>query len=178
MKELEMTNKTILSRIPENTSFLQPTKFSFVFPTLAFLVYYCQTVNLPAVTTQGVKVESPFAPMYRHGDTLVYEPLTVTVLLDEDMRVWEESHNWILALTKPENFQQYLRIDAGKTVPYHDGVLTVMTNANIPNIRYTFRHCHPVSIGEVRFSETENANTIMTLDITFRYDTYNISRLP
>lgn len=172
-----MSKESLLTRIPENTSFLQANKFTFVFPTLPFLKYFCQTVTLPSVSTSPVSISTPFSDVYRHGDKLVYDQLNVTAIIDEDLRVWEETYNWMLSLTKPEEFEQYVRYVDKKADPYHDGVLTLNTNSNIPNIRITFQRCHPVSIGSVNFSVMENAQTIMTLDITFRYDGYLIQRL-
>lgn len=172
-----MTTQSLLTKVPENTSFLQSNRFTFAFPTLPFLKYFCQTVTLPSVTTSPVSISNPFSDTYRHGDKLVYDQLNVTAIVDEDLRVWEETYNWIQSLTKPEQFKQYIRYFNKKADPYHDGVLTVNTNANRPNMRFTFLRCHPVGIGSLNFNTTENAQTILTLDITFRYDRYEIQRL-
>lgn len=172
-----MTTQSILTTTPENTSFLQATKFTFAFPTLPFLKYFCQSVGLPGVSTQEVPVPAPFATMYRHGDTLNFDKFTATVLVDEDLRVWEESYNWIVSLTKPADFRQYVRNTSKGEKPYHDGVLTLNTNANVPNIRFKFTYCHPVSISAIQLSAADNANTQITADIVFRYDQIEIERL-
>jgi hypothetical protein len=172
-----MANESLLTRIPENTSFLQTTKFSFSFPTLPFLRYFCQSAILPGITTQPVPVSSPFSNMYRHGDKLEYELLTVTALIDEDLRTWEETHNWLQSLTKPKQFSEYVRYYNADGVPYHDGTLTINTNANNPNIRIKFTHCHPVSLSQIQFSTFTNAETTLTCDISFRYDQFEIDRL-
>lgn len=172
-----MTTTSILTRIPENTSFLQSTKFTFVFPTLPFLKYFCQAVTLPGVSTNPVTVSSPFVNTYRHGDKLTYDELTVTAIIDEDLRVWEETYNWIKSLTKPNDYSQYVKYYNKKNTPYHDAELTINTNANVPNIRFKFTECHPVLLGSIPFNTTENATKTLTVDITFRYDQYYIDRL-
>ena len=174
-----MTTASLLTRIPENTSFLQPTKFTFAFPTLPFLKYFCQTVIIPSVSTSAVTVASPFANMYRHGDKLEFGELTVTALVDEDLRVYEESLNWLKALTKPNDYGQYIRQRQrdNSTTPYHDAELTINTNANVPNIRFKFTECHPVLIGQIDFDTKQNAMSTITIDITFRYDQFYIDRL-
>jgi hypothetical protein len=174
---MHMANESMLTRIPENTSFLQTTKFSFSFPTLPFLKYFCQSVTLPGISTQPVAVTSPFAKMYRHGDTLEYEPMVVTALIDEDLRLWEETYNWLLSLTKPKQFSQYVKYYNAQGAPYHDGALTVNTNANNPNLRIKFTNCHPVSLSQVQFSTFTNAETTITCDISFRYDQFEFERL-
>lgn len=172
-----MTTTSVLTRIPENTSFLQPTKFTFAFPTLPFLKYFCQSVIIPSVSTNPVAVSSPFANTYRHGDKLAFDELLISAIVDEDMRVWEETYNWIKALTKPNDFSQYVRYKDGKATPYHDAELTINTNANVPNMRFKFTDCHPIVLGSINFNTTENATRTINIDITFRYDQYYIDRL-
>ena len=173
-----MTTSSILTRIPENASFLQLTKFSFVIPTLPFLRYFVQEASIPALSTSPVKVENPFSATWRHGDKLVYDALTITTLVDEDIRVYEETYNWLVALTFPEKFPQYIRSKDSTKSPYHDGFLTINNNANLPNIRIKYTDMHPVSISAINFDTKINANEIPTIDLVFRYDRIEIERLP
>ena len=80
-----MSNTSVLTKIPENTSFLQPTRFSFLFPELPFLRYFCQSVSIPGVSTNAVSVETPFSNTFRHGDKLNYDGLNITAIIDEDI---------------------------------------------------------------------------------------------
>jgi len=172
-----MSNTSVLTKIPENTSFLQPTRFSFLFPELPFLRYFCQSVSIPGVSTNAISVETPFSNTFRHGDKLNYDGLVITAIIDEDIRVWEETYNWLVALTFPKNFTEYIRFYDDKKSPYHDGILTINTNANIPNIRIKFTNCHPVSLGGINFDTKLDASTVITTDINFRYDGFEITRL-
>jgi len=172
-----MTTQSVLTRIPENTNFLQTNKFTFTFPKLPFLRYYAQHVVLPGVGTTPVEIPLPFTSSYRHGDTLVFGELPVNVIVDEDMQVWEETYNWLNALTKPRDYAEYGRFRNLDGSLYHDATLTVNTNANLPNIRFLFRNCHPISMGQINFSLLETAEAPITLDVVFRYDYYDMERL-
>lgn len=172
-----MANLSALTQIPENTSFLQPTKFTFTFPQLPFLRYFCQTATIPGVSTSEIPVPTPFVTTYRHGEKLTYDSFTINALVDEDLRVWQETYDWLVALTKPKQFDQYNRFKTSEGSLYHDSFLTLNTNANLPNMRFKFKDCHPVSIGSLAFSSADNADTTMMLDITFRYDYYEIDRM-
>lgn len=172
-----MTTSSLLTRIPENTSLLQSRKYTFIIPTLPFLNYFVQTTSIPRIGTSAVQVPSPYSEMYRHGDKLVFDPLTVTVLLDEDLRVWEETFNWLKALTFPHEGREYWRNSNGKQTAYHDAIMTVNNNANIPNLRFKFTYCHPTDISAIQFSSTDSADVTMTCDITFRYDLIEFERL-
>lgn len=169
-----MAYNTDLIQIPENTSFLQTTKFSFVIPNLPFAKYFCQTVTLPSISTSEVLVSTPLSDTYRHGDKLVFDPLTITFLVDEDLRVWEETYIWLCTLTKPRQFKEFAPRFREK---YYDGILTINNNANIPNLRIKYHNCHPTSLGTIQFATTDNADITPVCDLTFRYDNFEIERL-
>ena len=174
-----MTTEPYTVNTPQNTSILQSTKFTFVIPDMPFLKYFCQTVNLPSVSTTEVVVPTPFSNTYRHGDKLVFDAFTITAIMDEDLRVWEETYKWLKSLTRPQSYNEYARktIRDVQTPLYFDGYLTVNTNANNPNIRVKFHNCHPTSIGLVSFDTKVDADVIPTADFTFRYDLFEIERL-
>lgn len=174
-----MTIEPYTANTPENTSLLQTTKYTFIIPDMPFLKYFCQTVTLPGVSTSEVAVPTPFSATYRHGDKLAYEALTLTALIDEDLRIWEESYKWLQGLTRPKEYEEYLRKTISKpaTNLYFDGYLTVNTNANNPNMRIKFLNCHPTNLSGINFDTKVDADTIPTCDITFRYDRFEIERL-
>lgn len=172
-----MPNISLLNNTPQNTNILQTTKYMFVIPTLNFAKYFCQSVNFPGVTTSEIMVATPLSNTYRHGEKLIFEPLQLSVMIDEDFRVWEETYNWLVALTKPSNSNQYNNFKRQGAQIYHDGFLTLNTNANNPNLRIKFRDCHPVAVGGINFSTQDNAETIPTAEISFRYDTFEIERI-
>jgi len=174
-----MALESFAANTPENTSILQSAKFTFIIPDMPFLKYFCQTVQLPSVSTSEVAVPTPSSTTYRHGDKMVFEPLTITALMDEDLRVWEETYKWLKGLTRPADYQEYIRktIQSPPQGLYFDGYLTLNTNANRPNLRIKFHNCHPTSIGMVAFDTKIDADVIPTADFTFRYDLFEIERL-
>ena len=93
-----MTIESFTTNTPENTSILQSTKFTFLIPDKPFLKYFCQTVSIPSVSTSEIQVPTPFSATYRHGEKLNYDALVITALMDEDLRVWEETYNWLVSL--------------------------------------------------------------------------------
>jgi len=76
---------------PQNTNFLQSTKFVLTFPRISNTQFFCQEVNLPGVSTSEIPQTTPFVDLYRPGDKLVYEPLNVTFIVNEDMSSWYNS---------------------------------------------------------------------------------------
>lgn len=172
-----MTTKPIIANVPSNVSLLQPTKYTFMIPEMPNLVYFVQNINLPGVSTPEVPVETPFSATYRHGDKLVYEPLNITFLVDEDLRTWEETLNWLVSLTFPKDYRQYGHIKGKDHKLYYDAIFTINTNANVPNLRIKFFDCFPITLSELQFSTTDSADNNMVADVSFRYDRFEIERL-
>lgn len=171
-----MTNK-IVSNNPENTNFLQSSKYTFVIPNLPFARYFCQSVNLPGVSSSEVEIPTPYSNTFRHPTKMQFENFSITFLVDEDMKVWEETYNWIVSLTRPLSGKQYIKVRDKEASPYQDGMLTVNTNANIPNIRIQFKNVFPIALGGVQFGTTASAETTPTADLTFRYDYFEFVRI-
>ena len=172
-----MTTESFLTTLPQNTSFLQSTKYTFVVPNLPFARYFCQSINIPGVTTSEIEVPTPFSNTYRHPTKMTFESFNITFLIDEDIKVWEETYKWIVSLTRPESYNQYIKNRDNDASPYQDGVLTVNTNANLPNFRIKFKNVFPVSLSGIQFSTIDSADTTPTADLTFRYDLFEIQRL-
>ena len=173
-----MALESFASNTPQNSSILQLTRFTFIIPDKPFLKYYCQTVSIPSVSINPIAVPTPLTNTYRHGDKIEFEALTITAIVDEDMRIWQETYDWMKGLANPITTDQYLRKSLQDTTPiYFDGFLTVNTNANNPNIRFKFLNCHPTSLGGVDFDTKTDADNIPTCSITFRYDLFEVERL-
>lgn len=172
-----MAIESFTSNTPENMSILQATKFTFLIPDMPHLKYFCQTVSVPSVSTNEVMVPTQFSNTYRHGDKLDFQPFTLSAIIDEDMRVYEETYKWIQGLTRPQSYNEYIKNRNPTSPLYFDGYLTINTNANRSNIRFKFHNCHPIAMGAVNFDTKVNADFIPTCDITFRYDLFEIERL-
>ena len=163
--------------IPENTSTLQPTKYLFTIPDLPFAKYFCQKVNIPGISTTPVVFSNPFTDVKLHGDKPNFETFQITVIIDEDLRVFEETFNWIKSYSKPTKFEEYRNRDGKSRTPiYYDGVLTTLNNANLENIRFHFHHLHPYAITGLEF-DTKLGSDEIVATVSFTYDYYDIERI-
>jgi hypothetical protein len=80
---------TVLNRNPQSVNFLQPTKFLVNFERIPAVTYQCQQVNLPGATLGIVTRETPFLDLYSPGTKLVYNPLSLTFFIDENLESWK-----------------------------------------------------------------------------------------
>ena len=131
----------LLTKQPPNVNLINTNKYSLVFPTLPHISWFIYSLNLPGVSTTSPTVETAFVATKRSGDKLIYEPLTITCLADEDLRGWQEAYDWLVGATFPRFFSQYIGQKNLNTnlFPsqklYSDGILTIRTNANNPNLQ-------------------------------------------
>lgn len=177
-----------ISRNPTNKDLLQSTKFKLNFARLQGMTFFCQSAALPGLSVSEVPLFTPFIDLYVPGEKLVYDTLNVTFLVDEDLRDWEQLHDWIRAMTFPHDFNEYKNLKNLSSVSasralnklppqYTDASMTIYTNKNNPNLRIEFKDLFPVSLGAVMFNSSDSAENIITADATFRFSYYNIVRL-
>lgn len=162
---------------PTNTSLLQPTKFQFTFARMPNLTYFCQNISLPGAGLSEIVRNTPFVDIYSPGEKLIYEPLDLTFLVDEDLRTWLELYDWMVGLTFPEKFDQYRRMLKEKSDfggIRSDAILTILSNKNQPNIRVNFKGCFPTSVSALPFDATSDASQTMLSSATIRYDYFSV----
>ena len=64
---------TILDRTPQNTNYLQPTKYMLTFGKLPTVQYFCQTANIPGVSMGSINVPTPTLDIKIGGNKLSIE---------------------------------------------------------------------------------------------------------
>lgn len=168
---------TALTRTPQNTNFLQPTKFLLTFDRIKDVQYQCHSVNLPGATLGIVTRETPFIDMYSPGTKLVYNPLDITFYLDEGLYSWKNLQKWFNSIASPEGFEK--RDHSRELTPpamrhFSDATLTILSNLNNPLVRIRFVNVFPHTLGDVNFDTQQSADTIMSAVASFRYDYYEI----
>lgn len=166
---------TVLNRNPQSVNFLQPTKFLVNFERIPAVTYQCQQVNLPGATLGIVTRETPFLDLYSPGTKLVYNPLSLTFFIDENLESWKNMLSWFYSIADPNGFEKR---DGAQELQQNkhlsDATLTILTNLNNPAIRIKFANVFPTDISDLQFDVQQSADTTMTATVTFRYDFYTV----
>jgi hypothetical protein len=175
-----------LSGTPNNPNFLQPNKFQLNFSRLPNVQYFCQSVSVPGVSMGEAIQPTPFVDLFAPGDKIIYDLLNVTFYVDEELETWKEIHDWIRAMTFPENFKEYSdlknlnKFTKSQNTPkpqYSDGTLSILSSGNNPKMRFKFYDLFPVSLSTFILSTTETPDNIITADVTFRYSYFDIEKV-
>lgn len=161
----------------ESQNFLQPTGFKVVVLRKRFknLEFFAQSVQHP-----DLSVAPSIAPYRRTnallpGDKLEYGTLTIDAIMDENMNVYKEMHNWLKSTVQDCYKPPSTLTSANQDVSVYDISLMVLSSHNnaIDTIRY--KDTFPISIGTVNFQSTADAVQYVTFPITFAYTTFTIT---
>jgi len=176
---MALVDKTTTSRTgklgSDNINYLSPTGFRFLCTHMPETQFYCQTANLPGVSISEIPVATPHKQHYVAGDNVTFDEFSITIILDEYLKNWEEIQRWIIGLGKPFGFEGYekRKKDGLDTT----GQLFILTGSKNPSLRFDFYNLWPKSIGSVQFDLTQADITYTTVDVVFQYNYYTMTRV-
>jgi len=171
---------TATNRNPTNPNFLHPNKFQLNFSRAPNIQYFCQSVSIPGISLSEAPITNPFVDIYVPGEKAIYDLLNITFIVDEDLKGWLEIHDWIRAMTKVKEFAEYRNLSVlnpNQSVgqpQYSDGMVTLLTSKNNPNIAFKFYDLFPTTISTFVVSSADTPETIITADASFRFSYYDV----
>lgn len=168
-----------LTRTPQNTNLLQPTKFLLTFSRIPAAQYFLQSVNLPGITAGQTMINTPIHDYYVAPVKMEFSNLNINFLLDESLQSWKDIYYWFRSVASPESIEErnrLRRLQTGKddkSSYYSDGILTLLSNLNNPIMRIEFFNLFPISLSDVQFDTRQSADDVMTADATFVFEYFN-----
>jgi len=117
------------------------------------------------------------------GERLVYSPLTVSFMVDEDMANYLEIFNWMVSLSV-QDLQPFAKYQAQTAIESDsskrdrsDIKLMILTSSKNPNIEVNFQDAFPSQLGELNFNTTSSGVNYLESSITFEYVKYTINMI-
>ena len=176
---------TAITRTPNNTNFLQPTKFILTFDRIPTVQYFCQNANIPGVSISGANFATPLRDIPIAGNKLEYNEFNIKFIINEDISSWIELYNWFRSIAAPTSLSdrtnqntlqtKSLKIPEKQPNYYSSATLTIMSALNNPINKVSYYRMYPVSLSDINFDTTLSAETIITADATFRYEYFDIT---
>ena len=176
---------TALTRLPQNTNYLQPTKFLLTFDRLGDVQYFCQTVNIPGVNLGQAPFNTPMLDVFVPDRKMIYNPLSIHFTIDESLNGWQQLHAWFRSIASPTSFDERNRLtslqNAKKTSSsldsYSDATLTILSALNNPILRVKFYNVFPITLSDILFDTTQSADDIITADCVFTFDYFDFEKV-
>lgn len=181
-----MTSLSLVSAInanPADQNLLQSSTFQMSFSRLPYVQFFVQKVNLPGISTNPLKQDTPFVTAPLPADHMTYEYFSMTFAVDEGLWSWTSVQDWLKGIAIPESFQQYQNLSLQQRLQmksdkpqYSDAILTILSNKNNPILSVQFTDMFPISLTGIEFSTEVDASTIITATAQFGYTNYDINR--
>ena len=159
---------------PTNLNQLNVVSFDVSFSRQPAVQYFCQRISLPTVVLGETNEPSPFMNLPLEGDTLTYEALSLSFIVDEDLTNYTEVYNWLTALGFPREYGQFAALKEPSAASrllskYSDLTIVLHTNKSNPNYRIRFTDCFPTSLSSIGFDATPTGMDPIVVDATFNF---------
>lgn len=172
-----------LDRQPDNENLLQTTGFRFVLSKAPELVYFCQNVQVPSISVGVTDIFGKHPTIHFADPKMIYEPFTMSFLVNEDMGNWMEIYDWMRSFTIYDEKLEPRTLDdlktssnkAGDPSDYQvDGTLIILNSNSRPQASVTFKDIFPSNLGELDLNATDGDATNVTCTVTFQYRDYSV----
>jgi len=196
-----MTTTNAYDRQPTKQDYASPTQFKFTITKLPKVEYFCTAANVPGISIPSPTQPTPLADIPLPGDTISFEDLSVTFLVDENLENYREIHGWMYGIGFPISRTQFgALVDAGKdrfptdgrdslkTDPgkvkygakplgpiFSDATLNVLTSKNNANIEVRFSDVFPTALTGLDFNQQADDVNYLSATVTFKYKVYEFA---
>lgn len=160
----------IKDRYPERINPLLQTYFRFHIGRLPNTIFFCQSASLPTVTMSEIQIPNPFVPV-KSPSRLDFDELSITFVVDEEMKNWLEIFNWMRSCTNVEDYTEYSNNQRTTATLY------ILNSTKNPKVVATFYDLFPRTLGSLDFTSTVMDPEPFQCTATFSYRNYNIERL-
>ena len=196
-----MTIINAYSRQPTKQDYASPTQFKFQITKLPKVEYFCTAANIPGISIPSPSQPTPLADIPLPGDTISFDDLSVTFLVDENLENYREIHGWMYGIGFPISRTQFgdlvdagkdrfptvgkdsLKTDPGKVKYgakplgpiFSDATLNVLTSKNNANIEVRFSDVFPTALTGLDFNQQADDVNYLSATVTFKYKVYEFA---
>jgi hypothetical protein len=160
-------------------TYLAPTGFKVSldrknYPNIQFFAQQVQhpSMDMNATEVAYRRVGSVVTP----GDTITFSNVSMDILMDENMNVYQEIYDWMRRLVEEEyksNTGRMYANNAESIGSFCDINVSVLTSHN--NVSRTIKYVNalPTTLGDVQFAAT-NQGDYITFPVSFRFDYFEL----
>ena len=162
-----------LTRQPSNLNPLLPTYFQFSMKRCPAVTYFCQSANLPGLSVDTIPQPTRYVSIPHSMGTPEFEDLNINFVVDETLSNWLEIYEWMRSTVTTKDHIEYDEA----IEHYSDATLSILNSAMLPKIRIHFENIFPTSLSALEFDSTVTNPDSLIASVTFRYTTYEITKL-
>lgn len=156
---------------PQNKNGLLATHFQFELRRITTTTFFCQSVNMPGLRLTPTEQPTVFNNIRRPAGKLVPDNLSLTFMVDENLKNWREIYDWLQACSDERDFTKYTEPDQHLN---SEGILFILDSNNQPRFRVTFNNLFPTSLGGLSFQTGQMGSAFQYCTAQFAYTTFDI----
>lgn len=164
----------ILQQQPQNKNFILSTHHQFQCRKIPTVTYFCQSANLSGLNLESIPQPTIFNNIPRPATKLKPENLTLSFVVDEELKNWLEIYNWMQSATNQTDFDKYE--DPSKHLN-SESLLFILDSNNIARFKVNFYNIFPISLGGLNFDTQNTDSTPMYSEVTFDYTHHKITKI-
>lgn len=164
----------MVETLTDNKNYLQPTGFKVIidrenYPNLEF---FAQSVSHP-----DANLGAPAMPFKRidnvalPGDTISYSELSVSFILDEDIKSYTEIYEWLERLVNDEHINEGPRSSRNnpKIPSQADISVSILSSHSNQTKRILYKGCTPTSLSGLELTAIASSVEYLTFNVTFAF---------
>ena len=105
-----MTTTTAIDRQPTKFDYASPTQFKFQLTKLPKVEYFTTACNIPGISLSSALQPTPLKDIPIPGDTVEFNDLEITFLVDENLENYREIHGWLRGLGFPGDHKEHANL--------------------------------------------------------------------
>lgn len=158
----------------DNLNIIQQNNFKIDIVSMPYLSMFAQTVGIPSISLGSSIQPTPLLDVNIPGDTMTFDNLDLTFMVDEHLLNYKEIWNWMTHLGFPRSTEEYKRLIQGDTqyTKVSDIHIWLTTNKYNTNIKVTFVDAFPVMLSELLFDTTITDIDALSASCSFMYSYY------
>jgi len=139
-------------------SLLNPTQFRLVFNKIPNVQFFCQSISIPELSLAPVTQSTNLLDLFHPGEKVRHQPLFAEVLLDKEMKTYEEIYTWMKNLSVLHN--------ATEGFSDCDVIIGART--------FHFQDVWPINLAQINLNIAVPSVQAVTFGVTFEYDLFTM----
>lgn len=160
------------------TNYLSSTAFEVAIQRLPNVEFFVQKINIPSLGGGSVEQTTPLNNLFEPRPKILYTDLSLSFIVDENMRNYLEIFYWMKALGSDKDFSSYAEmLEINPPGTKSDISILIQNSHKNANLEFTFYNAFPIDLSDIQLDLTQADVTYPECTATFKYDYFEITKV-
>jgi hypothetical protein len=131
--------------------------FKLIFSEIPEVEFFCKSVTLPGISVDPVTQSMPGTSLQIPGNKIMYDPVTIMYILDEDWKTWGSLFGWMHGMARPDGF-----VPASEERNPSYATVEILTNNKNPFKTLVFEGIFPINIESPMMDHASSEHIILS----------------